>query len=93
MTERVATNVEYSGQQLGRAPINQLYRAMALPVGSTYKDVVLPSTTTMYATGFFNLQKGPLILHIPAISNDRFFIVQLLDGWTKVSRSSFPALT
>jgi hypothetical protein len=88
MTERVSTNVEYANQQLGRAPLNQLYRAMALPVGSKFKDVVLPSTTTMYATGFFNLQKEPLILHIPAITSDRFFIVQLLDGWTNVSRQS-----
>ncbi len=88
ITERVSTNVEYANQQLGRAPLNQLYRAMALPVGSTFKDVVLPSTTTMYATGFFNLQKEPLILHIPAITSDRFFIVQLLDGWTNVSRQS-----
>ena len=61
---------------------------MALPVGSQFKDVVLPSTTTMYATGFFNLQKEPLILHIPAISSDRFFIVQLLDGWTNVNQQS-----
>jgi hypothetical protein len=88
MTERVSTNVEYSGEQLGRAPINQLYRATALPVGSQFKDVVLPSTTTMYATGFYNLQKEPFILHVPAISSDRFFIVQLLDGWTNVSRQS-----
>jgi hypothetical protein len=42
----------------------------------------------MYATGFFNLKKEPLILHIPSISSDRFFIVQLLDGWTNVSRRS-----
>jgi hypothetical protein len=88
MTERVSTNVEFSGQQLGRAPINQIYRATMLPVGSTFKDVVLPSTTTMYATGFFNLQKEPLILHVPSIGSDRFFIVQLLDGWTNVSRQS-----
>lgn len=88
LTERVSTNVEFANQQLGRAPLNQLYRAMALPVGSQFKDVVLPSTTTMYATGFFNLQKEPLILRIPAIASDRFFIVQLLDAWTNVSRHS-----
>jgi hypothetical protein len=88
LTERVSTSVEFANQQLGRAPLNQLYRAMALPVGSQFKDVVLPSTTTMYATGFFNLQKEPLILRIPAIASDRFFIVQLLDAWTNVSRHS-----
>lgn len=88
MTERVSTNVASASLQIGRAPINQLYKAAALPVGSAFKDVVLPSTTTMYATGFFNLEKEPLILHLPVISSDRFFIVQLLDGWTNVSRKS-----
>ncbi len=88
MTERVSTNVASAGLQTGRAPINQLYKATALPVGSQFKDVVLPSTTTMYSTGFFNLDKEPLILHLPVISSDRFFIVQLLDGWTNVSRKS-----
>jgi len=88
MTERVSTNVESPGQKLGRAPINQLYSASALPVGSAFKDVVLPSTTTMYSVGFFNLEKEPLILHLPTITSDRFFIVQLMDAWTNVSRKS-----
>ncbi len=88
MTERVSTNVASADQQYGRAPINQLYNASKLPVGSTFKDVVLPSTTTMYSVGFFNLEKEPLILHLPEISSDRFFIVQLLEGWTNVSRKS-----
>ncbi|MBV8831446.1 MAG: DUF1254 domain-containing protein [Acidobacteriaceae bacterium] len=88
MTERVSTNVSTAGQVYGRAPLNQLFKASALPVGSAFKDVVLPSTTTMYVPGFLNLQKEPIILHLPEISSDRFFIVQLLDGWTNVSRRS-----
>jgi hypothetical protein len=88
MTERVSTNVASAGLQTGRAPINQLYKEAALQVGSAFKDVVLPSTTTLYATGFFNLEKEPLVLHLPVINSDRFFIVQLLDGWTNVSRKS-----
>ena len=68
MTERVATNVPNATSKTGRAPINQLYRATELPVGSSYTDVVLPSTTTMYAPAFIDLTDGPLILHTrPAI--------------------------
>ncbi|MBV9266550.1 MAG: DUF1254 domain-containing protein [Acidobacteriaceae bacterium] len=88
MTERVATNVPNAIKFTGRSPINQLYKATQLPVGSTYKDVVLPSTTTMYAPAFLDLTDGPLILHISPISSDRYFIFQLLDAWTNVSRDS-----
>jgi hypothetical protein len=88
MTERFSTNVMSADQQYGRAPINQLFKATALPVGSAFKNFVLPSTTTLYSVGFFNLEKEPLILHLPVITSDRFFIVQLLDGWTNVNRKS-----
>jgi len=88
MTERVATTIPDATTQLGRAPISQLYRATGLPVGSGYKDVVLPSTTTLYAPSFMDLSKEPLILHIPQIDSNRFFIVELLDGWTNVNRDS-----
>jgi hypothetical protein len=88
MTERVATTIPDATTQLGRAPINQLYRATGLPVGSGYKDVVLPSTTTLYAPSFMDLSKEPMILHIPQIESNRFFIVELLDGWTNVNRDS-----
>ncbi len=87
-TESVATDVASAFVKTGRSPINQLFRATSIPVGSSYKDVVLPSTTTLYSVGFFNLEAEPLVLHIPTISSDRFFIVQLLDGWTNVSRRS-----
>ena len=43
MTERVSTTIsDATTAQLGRAPINQFYRAQTLPVGSAFKDVVLP---------------------------------------------------
>ncbi len=91
MTERVATTV--SGLTPTRAPINQLVIGTALP-NPTYHDVVLPSTTTLYASSFMDLTNGPLILHVPQLpavvgtNQPRFFIVELLDAWTNVSRQS-----
>ena len=91
MTERVATTV--SGLTPTRAPINQLVIGTALP-NPTYHDVVLPSTTTLYASSFMDLTNGPLILHVPQLpavvgtNRPRFFIVELLDAWTNVSRQS-----
>jgi hypothetical protein len=95
MTERVATTVSGLTPPVAptRAPINQLVAGTALP-NPTYHDVVLPSTSTLYASSFMNLTSGPLILHVPQLpplvgtNQPRFFIVQLLDAWTNVSRES-----
>ena len=92
MTERVATTVADATTVMGRAPINQFAKGMKLPNGS-YKDVVLPSTTTLYASAFLNLSTEPMVLHIPEILpipdvGKRFFIFQILNAWTNVSRES-----
>ncbi len=95
MTERVATTVSGLTPPSAptRAPINQLVIGTALP-NPAYHDVVLPSTTTLYASSFMNLTSGPLVLHVPQLppvagtNKPRFFIVQLLDAWTNVSRQS-----
>ena len=92
MTERVATTVTDSTTTMGRAPINQFVKGEKLPNGS-YKDVVLPSTTTLYASSFLNLSTEPIVLHIPEILpipkvGKRFFLFQILNAWTNVSRDS-----
>ncbi len=95
MTERVATTVPSLTPPSAptRAPINQLVIGTALP-NPTYHDVVLPSTTTLYASSFMDLTSGPLVLHVPQLPlvagtmKPRFFIVELLDGWTNVSPHS-----
>ena len=86
ITERVAITVPTAGEKLGAAPLNQFGKEPSLP-DSTFKDVVLPSTTTLYASAFINLKAEPIILHIPSIT-DRFFLLQMLDGWTNVSDQS-----
>ncbi|MBV9502719.1 MAG: DUF1254 domain-containing protein [Acidobacteriaceae bacterium] len=95
MTERVATTVPgpIPPGNPTRAPINQIFAATALP-NASYHDVVLPSTTTLYGSSFMDLTSGPLIMHVPPLpavvgtNQPRFFIVELLDAWTNVSRQS-----
>src|SRR5690242_2574447 len=58
MTERVVTTVPDTKTKLGRAPINQFAKATMLP-NASYTDVVLPSTTTLYASSFLNLTAEP----------------------------------
>jgi hypothetical protein len=86
VTERVVTAVPDSTSVQGRAPVNQFSFAQQLP-DESYEDVVLPSTTTLYASAFLELHNEPIVLHIPKIEN-RFFIFQLLDAWTNVSPNS-----
>ena len=95
MTERVATTVPglTPPSSPTRGPINQIVALTELP-DARYHDVVLPSTTTLYAASFMDLTPGPLILHVPQLpplvgtNQPRFFIVELLDAWTNVSRES-----
>jgi hypothetical protein len=85
LTERVATTIPDAKSKAGRAPLNQFSKEIGLPNGS-YKDVVLPSTSTLYDSSFLNLKAEPVVLHLPAI--DRFFLMQMLDAWTNVSLDS-----
>jgi hypothetical protein len=85
LTERVATTVSSAVPDAGRAPINRLVTETMLPNGS-YKDVVLPSTSTMYIASFLDLKPQPMVLHIPEIN--RFYLMQILDAWTNVSQQS-----
>ena len=85
VTGRTGTTVPDDHTRLGAAPLNQFGKEMVLP-NSSFNAVVLPSTTTLYASSFLNLKSEPVILHIPNV--DRFFILQMLDAWTEVSPMS-----
>lgn len=86
VTGRIGNNVPDATTKLGGAPLNQFGKEMVLP-DATFTAVVLPSTSTLYASSFLNLCQEPVILHIPNM-NGRFFILQMLDGWTEVSGQS-----
>ncbi len=82
-TKNVMTNVQKPGD--GRAPVNQFYHSSKL-VDASYHDVVSPNNDTLYSTAWLDLQKEPLILHIPD-SEGRYFLVPILDAWTNVIAS------
>ena len=85
-TERVGSTVPNPDVKLGAAPLNQFGKEKSLP-DYTFTAVVLPSTSTLYASSFLNLKVEPVILHIPNMGS-RFFILQMLDAWTEVSPES-----
>jgi hypothetical protein len=86
VTGRTATTTPNDHTRLGAAPLNVFGKEPELP-DYTFQAVVLPSTTTLYASSFLNLQAEPVILHIPDMQG-RFFIMQMLDAWTEVSPQS-----
>ena len=86
VTGRTGTTVPNDMTKLGAAPLNQFGKEMVLPDAS-FTAVVLPSTSTLYASSFLNLCEEPMILHLPNFGT-RFFIMQIVDGWTEVSLDS-----
>lgn len=86
VTGRTGTAVPNGTTKLGGAPLNQFGKENRLP-DYTFTTVVLPSTSTLYASSFINLCLEPMVMHIPNM-NGRFFIMQMLDGWTEVNKDS-----
>ena len=86
VTARTGSQVPNAKTKLGGAPLNQFGKEEVLP-NSTFTAVVLPSTSTLYASSFIDLCEEPVILHIPSMGK-RFFLLQMLDGWTEVSKQS-----
>ena len=86
VTGRTGTFVPDAMTRLGAAPLNQFGKEMVLP-NASFTAVVLPSTSTLYTSSFLNLCEEPIILHLPNFGS-RFFLMQMLDGWTEVSSFS-----
>lgn len=86
VTGRTGTTVPNATTRLGGAPLNQFGKETVLP-DATFTSVVLPSTSTLYASSFLDLCREPMVLHIPNMGG-RFFLLQMLDGWTEVNEQS-----
>lgn len=81
------TPKEPSNGGAGGAPMNQFALQTQWP-GPEAKNVVLLSTSTLYMIASLNLKDEPIVMDLPAFTNpdgsSRFFIMQVLDGWTNV---------
>ena len=76
-TQVAATNTETAGS--AKAPINQFIHSAGI-TNAKFKTVVTPNVDTVYTQVYMDLGTEPLVYTMPAA--DRFFNVQLLDGWT-----------
>jgi len=65
------------------APVNQIGDSRALANPSD-QSVVQPNNDTLYTIGHLDLSAGPLVLHVPAIADDRYFAFEFIDPYTNV---------
>jgi hypothetical protein len=45
------------------------------------RDVVSPNVDTIYSIAWLDLKREPVVLNVPD-TNDRYYVMQLLDAWT-----------
>lgn len=46
------------------------------------RDIVTPANDFLYLNGWIDLGAGPVVLEIPAIEADRYYVIELLDAFT-----------
>lgn len=63
------------------APLNELTHNAVL-LGPEYTTMVRPNNDTFYSNVMFDLRAEPMILSVPAISDNRYYSWQLIDLFT-----------
>jgi hypothetical protein len=80
MTRRIMTNV--ATPEGAHAPMGQFARLRKYPAASN-REVTAPNADTLYSLAWLDLSRDAYILSIPD-SNDRYYLMPMLDGWTDV---------
>jgi hypothetical protein len=80
-TRRQMTNVERSGEVLGRAPIDAFAHFREYPPAD-FKDVVKPNFDTLYSPAWLDLRKEPRILSLPA--TELYYLAPVYDMWSDI---------
>ena len=65
------------------APLNQLGSARDLATAAQ-QVIVQPNNDTLYTMGHLDLAGGPLVLHVPAVADHRYYSFEFLDPYTNV---------
>ena len=83
VTRAKLTNV--SSPSGNNAPMDQFANIRAFP-DATFTDVVSPNADTLYTQGWLDLEQGPIVLSVPD-THGRYYLMEMLDGWTNVFAS------
>src|ERR1700749_1582584 len=71
--------------QWGNAPINEVgnQRVLTTPANQD-KEIVGPSNSTLYSNVHLDLMRGPIVLHVPAVPDHRYYAWEFLDPYLNV---------
>jgi len=64
------------------APMDQMANIRAFP-DATFTDVVSPNADTLYSTAWLDLKHEPIVMSVPD-THGRYYLMEMLDGWTNV---------
>jgi hypothetical protein len=64
-----------------KAPFNQIYNVARLYTPQD-RAFVTPNTDTPYSFLWLDLRAEPMVLGVPAVENDRYYVIQLVDLYT-----------
>jgi hypothetical protein len=67
------------------APVGQFASVRAFP-DATFTDVVSPNADTLYSIAWLDLKQQPTVLSVPD-THGRYYLMEMVDGWTKVFAS------
>jgi hypothetical protein len=64
-----------------KAPFNKIQNEARV---FTYKDtaIITPNSDTPYSFSWLDLRSDPMVLSVPAVEKERYYVVQLIDGNT-----------
>jgi hypothetical protein len=58
------------------------FRNYSQPYGPENKGIVTPNNDTPYSWAWLDLRRGPWVLTVPAVKNDRYYVLQWIDLFT-----------
>ncbi len=69
-----------------RVAMNSFQHLRTFPSGE-FKTIVRPNFDTLYSSAWIDVSAGPVIVSLPALPPDRFFMLPCYDMWTEVFAS------
>jgi hypothetical protein len=65
--------------------MDQFANVRAFP-DATFTDVVSPNADTLYSIAWLDLKQEPIVMSVPD-TRGRYYLMEMLDGWTNVFAS------
>ncbi len=78
-----SVKVPYGGPAFTVSNVFSHYDQLLAP---DFKDVVSPNVDNIYSIAWLDLKQDPVVLNVPD-TNDRYYVMQLLDAWTNTFAS------